>query len=163
MQNVSTALKIISALLITGGFTGTWTRKIQYNSAEVWAPAVDGAGTFHCNLPSMKKYRYYHTLTTRSGGAPLVCGGGDGGINLIISLDGDITKTCEQYNNSNWQLLSARPMVGRYSHSDWWDNTTGITYLMGGTRNETSVEIISTSGAGSTIDRAFWTMKNKTK
>ena len=154
MQNVSTALKIISALLITGGFTGRGTRRIGYTSAEVWAPAVDGAGTFHCNLPSMKNARYYHTLTTRGGGAPLVCGGGDGE---------DWTKTCEQYNSSNWQIMSARPMVGRYSHSDWWDNTTGITYLMGGTRNETSVEIISTSGAGSTIDRAFWTMKNKTK
>ena len=154
MQNVST--EIISALLITGGFTGHWTRKTQYTSAEVWAPAVDGAGTFHCNLPNMKKARYYHTLTTRSDGAPLVCGGGGGGVN-------GVTKTCEQYNNSNWQLLSAKPIVGRYSHSDWWDNTTGITYLMGGTQDETSVEIISTSGAVSNFDRQFWRMKNKTK
>ena len=151
MQNVST--EIISALLITGGFTGGGTRRIGSTSAEVWAPAVDGAGTFHCKLPSMKKARYLHTLTTRSSGAPLVCGGGDG----------IITKTCEQYNNSNWQELSDRLMMDKYSHSAWWDNTTGITYLMGGTQDETSVEIISTSGAGSTIDRAFWTMKNKTK
>ena len=151
MQNVST--EIISALLITGGFTGGGTRRIGSTSAEVWAPAVDGAGTFHCKLPSMKKARYLHTLTTRSSGAPLVCGGGDG----------IITKTCEQYNNSNWQELSAKLMVERYGHSDWWDNTTGITYLMGGTANERSVEIISPNGAVSSFGRQFWRMKNKTK
>ena len=78
-------------------------------------------------------------------------------------MKASLTKTCEQYNNSHWQLLSDRLMMDRQRHSDWWDNTTGITYLMGGTQDETSVEIISTSGAGSTIDRAFWTMKNKTK
>ena len=146
MQNVSTALKIISALLITGGFTGTWTRKIQYNSAEVWAPAVDGAGTFHCNLPSMKNARYYHTLTTRGGGAPLVCGGGDE----------DSQKTCEQWTGSRWQELPARLSVQREDHSAWRDPTTGTTYLVGGAYGATSIDTVSTSGS---VGRPSWSLK----
>ena len=148
MQNVS-------ALLITGGYTGGPPRYGQwYTSAEVWAPGVEGADPLHCNLPNMKFPRFHHTLTTRGGAAPLMCGGGNG----------ENKKTCEQYNSTSnsWQDMSARLVVERYGHSAWWDDTTGITYQMGGRKVETSVSTISTSGNVSTIGRPFWTMKNKT-
>ena len=107
--------------------------------------------------------RYHHTLTTEGGAAPLVCGGGDR--KRWKRGDVDIRKTCEQYNSTSnsWKPLSARLRVERYGHSAWWDNTTGITYLMGGRREPTSVDIISTSGNVSTITKPFWTLRNNTK
>ena len=131
-----------------------------YTSAEVWAPGVEGADPLHCNLPNMKWPRFDHTLTTGGGAAPLVCGDGYRKRGVV-----DIRKTCEQYNSTSnsWKPLSARLRVERYGHSAWWDNTTGITYLMGGRREPTSVDIISTSGNVSTITKPFWTMKKKTR
>ena len=133
-----------------------------YTSAEVWAPGVEGADPLHCNLPNMKLPRFHHTLTTGGGAAPLVCGGWGG---FRKRGDVDIRKTCEQYNSTSnsWEELSARLRVERYGHSAWWDNTTGITYLMGGRREPTSVDIISTSGNQSTITKPFWTLRYNTE
>ena len=108
----------------------------------------------------MERPRFHHTLTTEGGAAPLVCGDG-----YRKRGDVDIRKTCDQYNSTSnsWQPLSARFRVERYGHSAWWDNTTGITYLMGGYKDGTSVDIISISGNQSTITKPFWTMKKKTR
>ena len=130
MQNVSTALELISALLITGGYeiTGDGKQTI-YNTAEVWAPEMNGAKHLHCNIPSMNEARFQHTVLGGDSVAPLVCGGVDGDADA-----GSRSKTCEQYNSTSnsWQELDDFKLkIERYGHSAWRDNTTGITYLIG--------------------------------
>ena len=134
MQNVSTALELISALLITGGYevTGAGTeddplKQTIYTTAEVWAPEMNGAEPLHCNIPSMNQARYLHTVLGGDDVAPLVCGGADS-----YAEAGSRSKTCEQYDGSSWQELDDIQLrMERYGHSAWRDNTTDITYLIG--------------------------------
>ena len=163
-NTVSTALEIISALLITGGYNND----AQLTSAEVWAPGVDDAAPLHCNLPSMKRPRFQHTLNGGNGAFPLVCGGGDGDIDY--DAETQISKTCEQYTGSGWQELEeATAGAGRYGHSAWRDNITGKIYLMGADWDDTSVDIINIninmeSGKGplERVERSSWTLKYRT-
>ena len=155
-NTVSTALEIISALLITGGYNND---DDELTSAEVWAPGVDDASPLHCNLPSMKRPRFQHTLIGGNGAFPLVCGGaGDGDIDYDAEIQ--IYNTCEQYTGSGWQELeNATVEAGRYGHSAWQDNITGKIYLMGADWDDTSVDIINTSEA---VERSSWTLKYRT-